>query len=662
MAAGAGPAFSVPSSCRFAVPGDAMTVTGQPVRQDVRVDAPTATEPTVLILTALPVEMIAVLAHFEPGTSRMAGPVLCELRTFAASNGLTWRVVAVELGPGTVDTAAAVVNAASEFRPDVLMFVGIAGALKSEVTIGDVVAGTEVAWTERGKWSDPGYLPRIRTVSLSAPLSQWARKVARDNKWVERLKQPRPHTAKAFIAQIASGEKVIADEEYRGWLRKTFSDAYAIENEGFALARAGEMYAGGERFVIRGISDAADGSKSDQGQSVAADAAAAFAVELIDAYSIVQATVVPVTGLAQHGLQEITSRGEQADDILMLAHELINDVDLINDDRGQVEDLARRVVANQAAEDVARLLGKVGTALGDKNGPIIQRRLFWFGRQLVRSAGAAMSDWPLEAGVRTAPVGMAMLLTEPAGWAHCGDGARRRCLTALIGPSDPAQPAPLGSIQLIMPLLKAGLLEESEARRVQASFDLTSLELLAAGGVTLDVLVPRIIADLELGDFTRQNTAARFLYGLSPEVVNSQPIPATLDFSLGAKLVEATIGVYHSWGADEAMAWPYVSDWPPSRLQGGIWAAVSLSSGRFLRLPPSPHLPNLIAAAAGKSVLHEILENVAEMLDSSLQQLPGEDFEWAGRTYLALAEKYTGDDQTAIISFVDHLRTQVSDQ
>jgi hypothetical protein len=123
--------------------------------------------------------------------------------------------------------------------------------------------------------------------------------------------------------------------------------------------------------VIRGVSDAADGSKSDQGQSIAADAAAAFAVELIDAYSSVQATVMPVTGLTQYGFQEIMSEGEQVDDLLMLAHELIHDVDLIDDDRGNVEDLARRVVTDQAAEDVARLLNKVGTALGDKNGPLI---------------------------------------------------------------------------------------------------------------------------------------------------------------------------------------------------------------------------------------------------------------------------------------------------
>jgi nucleoside phosphorylase len=87
-----------------------------------------------------------------------------------------------------------------------------------------------------------GYLPRARTVSLSAVLSQLARKIAREGSWKERLARPRPG-ARAVVAQIASGEKVVADEKYRAWLRATFSDAVAIENEGFALARAGEVHA-----------------------------------------------------------------------------------------------------------------------------------------------------------------------------------------------------------------------------------------------------------------------------------------------------------------------------------------------------------------------------------------------------------------------------------
>lgn len=245
----------------------------------------TSRELVAVVLTALPVEMAAVLARLGENRSvTLAGPVLCEIGSFTASNGRSWRVAAAEIGPGTVDTAGAVVALTARFGPDVLMFAGIAGALTGDVAIGDVVAGTEVAWTERGRWSAGGYQARIRTVSLSPVLTQLARKIAREGSWTGRLTRPRPG-AKAVVAQIACGEKVVADNEYRAWLRATFSDAVAIENEGFALARAGELHADGHQYVVRGICDNADGSKSDDGHGAAADAAAAFAFELLDAYS-----------------------------------------------------------------------------------------------------------------------------------------------------------------------------------------------------------------------------------------------------------------------------------------------------------------------------------------------------------------------------------------
>ena len=582
----------------------------------------------------------------------MVGPVLCEIGHFSASNGLSWRVVAAELGPGTVDTAGAVVAATAEFRPQVLMFVGIAGALKDEVAIGDVVAGTEIAWTERGKWSEGGYVPRIRTVSLSTPLSQWARKVARDGNWTRRLQSPRSD-AKAFVCQIASGEKVIADDAYRNWLRNICSDAFAIENEGFALARAAEVYADGERYVVRGISDAADGSKSDNGQPDAADAAAAFVFELLDVYSIAQATAVAaVSAVLSKGTRTIAAN-EGVSDLSTLARELVTDVDLLDDDRSQVEDLARRVADSNNDSALTDLLRQVGVALGNNPGALIWRRLFWFGRQLVRSAGARLPEWHLEESVKAAPFGMAVLLTEPTVWSRCPVGARRRCLTALLGPPDnPRPPDPL-TVSLLAPLLRAGAVNDSEAARVQSSFDLAPLDLLIANGVTLDMLTPRILADLDSGYFARQNTAARFLYKLPPAVAD-QPVHPNLDFSLGAKLVEATIGTYPSFGAEEAMAWSYVSAWSPSRLAGGLWAAVVNPDGRYLRISTSPHLPKLIAAAVGKNVLIEILKVVHDMLDSSLERIPGGS-PGASKDFLALAEQYTGNDQLLLRSFGEWL-------
>ncbi len=214
----------------------------------------------------------------------MAGPVLCEVGEFEASSGTRWRVVAAEVGPGAVDTAAAVVAMTAQFQPGVVMFVGIAGALKDDVNTGDVVVGSAVCWTERGKASDAGYLPRAQAVSLSYPLSQLARKVAREGRWTDRLADGRA-VVKAVVGQIASGEKVIADTHYRDELRRAFSDAVAIENEGFGLARAAELYTDAEACVIRGISDNADPGKNDHAQAAAADSAAAFCFELLDAYS-----------------------------------------------------------------------------------------------------------------------------------------------------------------------------------------------------------------------------------------------------------------------------------------------------------------------------------------------------------------------------------------
>jgi hypothetical protein len=533
------------------------------------------------------------------------------------------------------------------------MFVGIAGALKEDIGIGDVVAGTEVAWTERGKSFEGGYLPRIRTVSLSVPLSQWARKVAREGNWTQRLQRQRSDV-KAVVQQIASGEKVIADDESRDWLRKTFSDAFAIENEGFALARTAELYADGERYVVRGISDAADGNKSDQGQPEAADAAAAFAFELLNAYSSAQATGVSSVPALVSGSTEVAGQG--IGDLSALARELVADVDLLDHDRGQVEELARSVAERNLGAALPDLLSQVGAALQDGVSPLIFWRLFWFGRQLLRSAGAQLHEWHLEQSVKAGPYGMAMLLTEPTVWSRCPDGARRRCLTALLGPPDSPRPPDPFTIWLLSQLLRTGAVNYSEAVRLQSSFDLASFDLLIANGVTLDMLVPRILADLDSGEFGRQNTAARFLYNLPPAIAG-QPVHPELDFSLGAKLVQATIGIYHSFGADEAMAWSYISTWSPSRLAGGIWAAVAYSDGRFLNIPASTHLPKLIAAAVGKNVLTEILGQVLKMLDSSLERIPG-GLAGAGEDFSALAASYTGSDQQLLAAFGTWLRTR----
>ncbi|MGH3156227.1 MAG: hypothetical protein ACRDNF_06600 [Streptosporangiaceae bacterium] len=344
-----------------------------------------------------------------------------------------------------------------------------------------------------------------------------------------------------------------------------------------------------------------------------------------------------------------------ADDLHTLVHDLVTDVDMLTDDQGQVEALARSIADTHDDAALVSILPALGSALGDGMDSLIGKRLFWFGRQLLRHAGDWLPDWDLEGIVKADPRGMALLLTDPVVWVRCPDAVRCRCLTALLGPPDnPHEPDPV-AVRLLTQVLVTGPLSPDEAARMHASFDLASLDQLYQGGATLAVLAPRIVRELGSGDFGRQNLAARFLYKLPPGI-RTQALAPELDFCLGARLVEAAVG--NSFGANEALAWRYVSEWPPQRLAGGIWAAVTCNDGHWLRIPASEHLSRLIAAAHGTNLLKEILEFVRNMLDTSLERVPRSRDE-AGQDMLTLAGEYTGSDQQILASFGDWLRARI---
>lgn len=626
------------------------------IRQDGLVPDSAKSMPTVVILTALPIEMKAVLHYIDDPKEEMHNSILYEVGTFTASNALTWRVATAELGPGTVDTSGAVVAANAQFQPRVLMFVGIAGGLKDVVT-GDVVAGSSVTWTERGKHTKGGYLPRIQSVQASQPLLQWARKVAREDSWHENLSvTPAP---KAVVGQIASGEKVIASTKERERLLRNFSDAIAVENEGYALARSAEAFADAAVIVIRGISDASDESKADDAQPRAATAAAAFAFALLNAFSSVQATTPGVDATASSDPEEPASRDVKdraADNVERLADDLINDVDMLDDDRSQVEDLAKQVVQELEDATLGQLLHRLGSALSTEETALITRRITWFGRQVLRSAATRLGDhWHLEEAVKDSPEGMAILLTEPAVWVLLSAGTRRRCLTALIGPQGaPLRPSS-NALKLLEPLMDSGDLSESEEARVWASLNMCEIAQLHDHGFSLSLLAPRLLEDLESGEFSRQNEAARFLYKLPASLTTG--LTAEVDFRLGQALVEAGTGHIHAWGAAEALTLNQLSSWPEARLTGGIVGALATNGGAQLRIILSEHLPTLIAAAAGQDVLPPVLTVAKQVLDSRLTHESADIAEFLADGIEKLSIKYEAKDRASLTAFAEWLRS-----
>lgn len=228
-------------------------------------------QPTVAVLTALPLEYKAVQAHLTAvrkrehprGTRAAIGQL----------PGTPWAVALVEMGEGTLTAAALTERVMTWLEPQAVLFVGVAGGLKSDIELGDVVVATKVYGIHGGKETPEGFLVRPEAWRASHRLTAAAREALRDD--------PRAH-----LKPIAAGDVVLAAPEsaLAEHLRTHYNDAAAIEMEGSGVVSAVDL-AGGDALVIRGISDRADAGKShadgEGWQPRAAENAAAAAVAVL---------------------------------------------------------------------------------------------------------------------------------------------------------------------------------------------------------------------------------------------------------------------------------------------------------------------------------------------------------------------------------------------
>jgi nucleoside phosphorylase len=199
-------------------------------------------------------------------------------------HGVPWPVAVILTGEGTGDASALAERVSAWLEPRMLFVVGVAGSLKKDVTLGDVVVATWVYGYHGGKEDKTGFHARPRTWRSHHRLTQAAGILAAiGNGWAKSLEsQPSVH-----LKPIAAGDVVLNSRTspLRQQLREHYNDAVAIEMES-----AGVMAAAGLRdrmpvLTVRGISDLADGRKhlSDQAglQPTAATHAAAFAMAVL---------------------------------------------------------------------------------------------------------------------------------------------------------------------------------------------------------------------------------------------------------------------------------------------------------------------------------------------------------------------------------------------
>lgn len=239
--------------------------------------------PSVVILTALPEEFLAVENHLVDRyeVQHLDGTVY-ECGRFK-SDGSVWTVAIVETGQGNVNAADETQRAIAYFNPDLVLFVGVAGGRK-DVVIGDVVAAEKVYNYESGQDEDI-FQPRPEAGRSSYPLEQRARAVARD--WLRRKREPGNESLpRAFVGAIAAGESVVASTNSgtAKLLERNYGDALAVEKEGYGFLAAARRSRGVSAIVIRGISDLLDNKEQADksgSQELAARHACEFAFELL---------------------------------------------------------------------------------------------------------------------------------------------------------------------------------------------------------------------------------------------------------------------------------------------------------------------------------------------------------------------------------------------
>ena len=142
-------------------------------------------------------------------------------------------VVVVRSGIGKVNAAMCAQILADVYHADHVINTGIAGSLKAEINIGDIVLSTD-------------------TLSFKA-----------DEKMLSLAKEccekVNPEIG-VFTGRVVSGDQFISDKEKKKWLTDTFA-GYCTEMEGAAIAQV--CYFNHIPFlIVRAISDKADDSAS----------------------------------------------------------------------------------------------------------------------------------------------------------------------------------------------------------------------------------------------------------------------------------------------------------------------------------------------------------------------------------------------------------------
>lgn len=162
-------------------------------------------------------------------------------------------IVVVRSGVSKVNAAVCTQILIDRFEVDAIINTGIAGSLKSEINIGDIVLSTDAVQHDVDATTFGyrlGQIPQMDTFSFPADEDL----VRLGKECCERVNQD----ISVHTGRVVTGDQFISDREKKHWIADTF-DGYCTEMEGAAIAQT--AYLNRIPFlIVRSISDKADDS------------------------------------------------------------------------------------------------------------------------------------------------------------------------------------------------------------------------------------------------------------------------------------------------------------------------------------------------------------------------------------------------------------------
>ncbi len=183
-------------------------------------------------------------------------------------------VVIVKCGVGKINSAVCTQILIDRFDCKLLMNVGVAGGLKNEINVGDIVISTDVVNHDMdavGFGYKLGEIPRMDNSYFDADKELCA--------LLEQVNKEVNPQIGTHMGRILTGDQFISGKEKKDFLIENF-DGSCAEMEGVALAQT--AYLNNIPFaVVRAISDKADGS-AEMDYSTFKDGAIVHIVSLVE--------------------------------------------------------------------------------------------------------------------------------------------------------------------------------------------------------------------------------------------------------------------------------------------------------------------------------------------------------------------------------------------